>query len=131
MKTELPAPEEYYRLTRARALRQRSERWEWWSRHGLTVLVAALPFALAGGAAVLLFGAWIPWLFVLVLLGMLLLACAVLVCFWEEPAQWLRARAAGVCEEAVSLEAEHQARYGAQRSRKAADVLEAEHEARR
>jgi Flp pilus assembly protein TadB len=95
MKTHLPAPEEYYRLTRARELREKVRRldWRWWLLPVLWLTIAAWlvwtgerkVFAIANG----------------------IMSIALLLFRW-----WERQRDRRLLEEAEALEAEHQARYG-------------------
>jgi hypothetical protein len=103
VKTALPAPEEYYRLTRARELRRKADRvarWCWWGLPLLWLTSALLlvpTAALLGGlegAVAAAFSAVGGWM--------------VVNAFWLTLPQ----RITQLRSEAAALEAEHQASYG-------------------
>jgi hypothetical protein len=98
MKTELPAREEYYRLTRARELRAKAARLHHWLAAGTVC------FLLAAGALFLTFG-----MSPVGILVCLLFLSAVAARPWA----YLEGKAARLRGEAADLEAEHQSRYGA------------------
>jgi antibiotic biosynthesis monooxygenase (ABM) superfamily enzyme len=105
MKTKLPVPEEYYRLTRARELRRKAARsqgrWNAWLLawtlfNSVTVLtrelVQHLHLAVTPG-----------WLLTAILIVCMPLGF-LLIPYWNRIGRWR--------VEADRLEAEHQARYG-------------------
>jgi hypothetical protein len=103
MNTDLPAPEEYYRLTRARELRRKAARLERCVERasvitpiGIFLIIVSLPFAPTG-----IVTAWgIVAALMLVPTG---------ACVWE----FMNSRVRRYRAEAQSLEAEHQLRRGA------------------
>jgi hypothetical protein len=96
MKTALPDREDYFRLTRARELREKVRRvdWRWW-------LVAAV--WLVGGA-------WLLWAEQLELFSVAH-GFGTFAWFWF--CWWTGTRTERFLKEADRLEAEHQARHGA------------------
>jgi uncharacterized membrane protein YcjF (UPF0283 family) len=117
MKTDLPAPAEYYRRTRARELREKAARLK---RTNTCVTVLATLAVLAVGVFlgpsawwVLLFSAfaWGFWgvLFTAVLTYLLSVGYVIAVERLAERMSWTGQR---LRDEAAALEAEHEARYG-------------------
>jgi hypothetical protein len=122
MKTDLPAPEEYYRLTRARELRRKVL----WFRRGAALLLGPLLFT-CGAAYLLIMGLLSGAdrkLEFLGLTGIVGLAGAVQMYVWT----WLLKAAHAGRHDADRLEAQHQARYGALPVRQAAAGLQAAEE---
>jgi hypothetical protein len=105
MKTELPAQEDYYRLTRARELREKAARLEWWpSARAEKVFVVAL---CAGPLTVGLLSGAASWQLSLLLhMGLMVAAALNLLRGFRQ------GRAERCRVEANVLEREHQARYG-------------------
>jgi hypothetical protein len=109
MNTELPAPEDYYRLTRARELREKADRLE--ARVALlekwTRSPTRLPLIILCPTLFLVVGRWL-WKLDHLYIYLIVLGFPVAVTAPER----VRRRADELREEADHLEAEHQARYG-------------------
>jgi hypothetical protein len=111
MKTELPAREEYYRLTRARELRRKAARLERWAtkvpRSFVTYAWSVCPVLILATVADQCLAAGMDFLF------SVMVACSLGVTgpllLWVE----LGYRGSRYRQEAKALEAEHQIRYGA------------------
>jgi hypothetical protein len=104
MNTELPAPEDYYRLTRARGLREEAREIELLREGKLWHMPAWLAVSQAGFIAlsILAICLGLPWV------GILLIWSALALCGIRSMRCPVHLRA-----EADRLEAEHQARHGA------------------
>jgi protein-S-isoprenylcysteine O-methyltransferase Ste14 len=113
MKAELPAPAEYYRLTRARKLRRTAHRWalvasisQWASLFSLliTVIYGVATLDLSGGAWEVM-SEFIDWSYTAFVSLLLAGTLFVVRCAVADRSNKLR-------QLAFTLEAEHQARYG-------------------
>src|SRR5437764_7072331 len=103
MHIHLPRREQYYRPSRARELRRRAARLEWWAGRGALVVTAAV--ALVLGLLSMAVLPILPWAIVGdALVVAVLVSCAPMLCIYHECAESLRERVYRLRKEAAALE---------------------------